>query len=127
MAIRHTATVVCDYLIKADDGRHTLVGIFRNIHVAQFPAVKDPLGIYVEFTGTPGDEFEIVLASPGSSETLFKGTVGTPKLQRFEQATSHFSAVAKPAVFKKPGVYRIILKSKGRTVHSHPFGVFQKK
>ncbi len=36
------------------------------------------------------------------------------------------AAVASPAVFRAPGVHRLVLKSGDQVVHAYPFGVFKK-
>lgn len=126
MAIRHTATVLCEQLIRSDEQRFTLVNIFRNIHVKKFPAVKDPMGIYVEFSGEEGDPFQILLKGPKRYLlTLQEDTIGVkPPSKPHQQASTISAIIASPAVFPHPGVYSVVLKSKDKTIHSHTFGIF---
>ncbi|MGV3723307.1 MAG: DUF6941 family protein [Actinomycetota bacterium] len=125
MAFRHIASVVCDYLIRADNGRFTLAGIFKNIEASQFPAIKDPMGIYVEFSAEPGDAYEILLQGPkGFSVSVRQETVGSaPPLVPYQQWSCVTVATARPAIFPDPGIYYIVLKGNGRTIHRHAFGV----
>jgi hypothetical protein len=126
MAFRHIATVVCDYLIRDERQRFSLVGIFKNIEARQFPAVKDPLGIYVEFSADPGDTYEVLLEGPkGFSISVAQETVGgPPSLVPHQQWSCVTTAIARPAIFPRPGVYYIVLKGNGRTINRHSFGVF---
>jgi hypothetical protein len=132
MAIRHIATLLCDYLIRSDDGRYTLVGLFKNIEArpgAKLPIIKSPMGIYVEFLAEGGESVEVILKGPGKfSHQLFQSHLAVPEttLLRYQQRSASIGITAQPAAFEREGVYSIVLKSGNKTIHTHRFGVIIK-
>lgn len=124
MAIRHNAILLCDYLIPHSDGRFTLGGVFQNIRASRIPALKDPMGVYVQFSGEAGDPYEVVLRHPdGAERVLESGMVQAPDaLAEHQQWSTTFAAVV-AVVFGAPGAYAIVLRSGGEEIHRHEFGV----
>ena len=126
MAIEHLYTILCEYLIQASDGKMSAAGIFHNIQTREFPATKDPMGLIVAFSGEEGDAFEVLLEGPGMpSGSIMGGVVpaftGSNELEYRVQTVA---AEARPAAFREPGIYRVVLRSGDQLIHEYPFGVF---
>jgi hypothetical protein len=125
MAIRHQSTILCDYLIRADNGRFTAAGMFQNINASRMPCAKDPMGVLVQFRGDPQDDYEVVLLRADGEETLLNSGVieAAPEDLREGQQWAVNLAIVAAAVFDRPGVYSIALRSSGEEVHRFDFGV----
>lgn len=124
MAIRVQAILTCDYLIRHADGRVTLAGIFRNIAVKEFPAAKDPMGIYVELVGDKDDPYEVVMRFPGGREDIVNSGVIDHEVQG-PDGTFFSTTIAGPVAmgFTEEGTYILALRSNGETVCEHHFQV----
>ena len=123
MAIQHRSTKLCDYLIQAIDGRFTLAGIFVNLFCTDFPLVR-PIGVLVDFTGEPGDQFAITLEGPPESFvkfTLAEGTLDKPALRHpLEQWTASIGGTV-GVRFPEEAIYKVVLSSGDTVVHEQPF------
>jgi hypothetical protein len=127
MAIEHLYTILCEYLIRATDGKMSAAGIYQNIRTREFPATKDPMGVIVAFTGEEGDAFDVLLEGPGMPSGSMMGGVVPPSVvgHGLEQRVQTVAVEARPAVFREPGVHRIVLRSGDQVIHEYPFGVFK--
>lgn len=124
MAIQPQAILTCDYLIRHADGRITLAGIFRNIAVKEFPAAKDPMGIYVELVGDEGDPYEVVMRFPGGREDIVNSGVIDHGARSADGALLSTTVAGPVAMgFTEEGTYTLALRSNGITVCEHHFQV----
>jgi hypothetical protein len=122
--IHHIATVLCDYLIRAEDGRFTLAGIFQNIQTHRIPALKDPMAVYLQFSCEEEAPYEVLLRAPdGEERILGSGSSGRPATMGEQQQWSTSFAAVIQVVFTQTGTWAVILRSNGVDVHTHKFGV----
>jgi hypothetical protein len=127
MAIRHLYTAVCESVIEGNDGRISLIGIFHNLQARSEESVATTMAVVVALTGDDGDPYSVDVEGPdGFILHLGDDVVEVPSpLGEHRQWAVALVVRARPAVFPKPGVYRVVLRSKGEEVHSYPFGVLQ--
>lgn len=126
MAIQHLYTLLGEYAVMGKDGKTSVCGIYHNIQSQTWPAAKQPFAAVVAFTGDEGDTYSLTLDKPDGEclADMGEGTVTVPaELQPYQQwaVTGVFSGAA---VFEKPGVYHISLRSEGQIVHQYAIGVY---
>jgi hypothetical protein len=123
MAIQHLSTKLCDYLIRADNGRLSLVGTFNNLVSHQLPVAKSPCGLVVELLGDEGDPFTISLEGHGMTLLLAEGEIHQPPTtSEFEQSVMVIQGDVS-LLFPRPGRYYIVVRSGEEVIHATPFGV----
>ena len=130
MALKHRYTVLCDYVLRGQDGKLALVGTFENVWLREFPGSIPRMFIVVSFTGRPGDKYKIELEGPGqkSIATLTEDELGPAKPSNdFEVSSTTFIVDAQNAPFEKPGMYAIVLRGDKRLVHRLTFGVVKRE
>jgi hypothetical protein len=125
MAIRHHSTVLCDYLIRADNGRFSYIGVFQNIRAAELPTAKE-MALSVVLDGDPQDRFQIAVRGPGEFVVAFEEvSVGDPPARESEfQQWSITVAMMARLTFREAGLYRVVLSSGDAVIHEYEFGVF---
>jgi len=131
MAIRHQASLLCEYFIASDNDKVSYVGVVVNVAGPAFPFRLNRLFIVVEFTADDGDEYSISLHDPRGRRI---GVLVEPKLvgpdtgSRPADAEIVRRVVVElgTVIFHKPGTYQIRLRdvSRNRTIHIKKFGVF---
>ena len=125
MAIEHISTILCDYLVHADNGRFTLVGMFTNISGPTLPITKQPIGVYIELVGEPGEPYRISIEGNGLDVLISEGVInqrGTPL--QFQQSRTAIAGEM-GLRFDTYGQFNVVLRSGAEIIHSTPFGVIQ--
>lgn len=126
MAITHISTILCDYLIRADNGRNTYAGVFKNI-AGKMPLRKGPFGVGIEFKGNPGDPFKVTIEGNGINVLLTEGVIDPePIVSEFHQLSLTISGEI-GLQFETPGVFEVILYSGDEIVHRTAYGVVLKE
>ena len=127
MAVRHRYTLMCETVIRGEDGKLSLINIFQNIELAQFPGGMSRFSFVVGLDAEPGETVEITIEPPGKKPALLTmphEVQGERRHQgRFHQGQFQLVGEVLQAVFLTPGVYHIVVRSGGRIVDRYPFGV----
>lgn len=77
------AFLICDQVIHGQDGKHSVVGIFRRIHSQQFPVFHARFGLYMMLGGMNGTyNFRIEFIDPTNEEALGKAELKGVKHDR---------------------------------------------
>ena len=121
--IRHISTVACDAILRGSDGRHSCIGIFRNLNSPTLPFTKNPFGIIIELVGDAGDPFKISFEGNGLDQILAEGIVEPPVSVLKDQQWSLIFTGEMVLNFDTYGVFEIILSSNDEIIHSTPYGV----
>jgi hypothetical protein len=122
MPLQHYSTIFCDYLIRADNGRFTYAGTFRNITTPEFPLARQ-FGIAVEFIGEEHDSFKITIEGNGIDLVLADSTIGIPPAVLEYQQSSITVAGQIGLNFAQAGICYVILWSGEQEVHRTPLGI----
>jgi hypothetical protein len=123
MAIQHIATILCDYIIRADDGRTSVCGIFRNIYASSKPIVKAPIGLCVEIMGDAGDAFSVTMEGLGFNLVVIDDVVGpTEGVMLFQQPSITIGGEM-GLRFEDFGIFNVVVRSGNQVIHTTPYGV----
>jgi|SRR5579884_245297 len=130
MTLRHDFTIICEYLIHADDGKFTFAGTFMNVVGPQLPIVKDKFAFGVQFFGEPGSRFRATIEGPGLEQPFLLGE-GEIQDHSTEYPLQLYAGILAGTLgnltFNKEGIHELILRSGEEIVHSRPFGVYIQK
>jgi hypothetical protein len=114
-------------VIRDESGKLSLINVFQNIELAGFPGGMARLCLVVGLDADPGDTLQISIEPPGKNSPLLQMDYQVEESDRprkkFQQAIFQLVGEARPAVFSIPGVYHVVIRTQGRTVYRHPFGV----
>ncbi len=122
MALRHISTIFCDYLIRADDGRLTFAGTFRNLSWQNLPFIKQ-FSVAVEFIGEEGDPFHVSIVGNDINIVFAEGNIEIPQDLQPLQRWSTVVAGAMQLIVQQEGVYEVILRSGDDVIHRAPIGM----
>jgi len=119
------AVLICDYVIhEAMTNKKSLIGIFEQIHLPQFPCGYPRIAVYVNMTDAHGAYvLELRLIDEDNQQV---GTGKTPEvkidspLKTFEVALQ-----VQNLVFQKPGVYEFQVFANGDLMATKAFNVMQ--
>jgi hypothetical protein len=65
------AFLICDQVIRGIDGKHSIIGVFSNIHSPSFPVFHSRFGVYIKFGSLAGKyNMALKFISMADSSTL---------------------------------------------------------
>ena len=117
------AILICDQIIHEHvTNKKSLIGIFEDIHLLQFPANYPRIGVYVNLTDAHGKYvLEVRLISPDGKEI---GPVKTPEVEIDSPLrTCEFALQAQNIPFREPGQYEVQIFANGEFLASKTFKV----
>ncbi len=117
------AILICDQIIhEQGTNKKSLIGIFEDIHLLQFPANYPRIGVYVNLTDAHGKYvLEVRLLSPDGNEI---GPVRTPEVDIDSPLrTCEFALQAQNIPFREPGQYEVQIFANGEFLASKTFKV----
>lgn len=124
MALQHYATCLCDYPIRAADGRVSLVGVFYRINAGRLPALKEHLGIYICFGGRPGERYTVDIEGAGVHHQLADGVIAEAgDGDAVAERTCSTLVEVQTAIFPQEGCYYVVLRQGEEEVHRCPLQV----
>lgn len=130
MAIKHVATLLCDYFIVDQiENKRSYLGEFANITSNKLPVVLPRLVIAINMTGNAGEGYRITLHGPGikGARDLEEGVIGDVETTSVYAQVLHQVALdLRSVVIPREGVYEVRLwdSATGRVVNRRKFGVF---
>ena len=119
------AILICDQVIhEQSTNKKSLIGIFEQIHLAQFPAQYPRIAIYVNLTDANGEYvLEMRLLSDKGEEV---GRGETPKVKiENPLATCEFALQIQNLVFQAAGQFEFQIYANGNFLASKAFRVRQ--
>jgi hypothetical protein len=129
MAIRHNFTILCENVLRDVTGKLSLVSMFQDIEVPQFPGTIGRLYLVISLTGGLGERYRVAVEPPQGGEPLVQAEdqVDPPNRQRKpeEEGTNTNQLILewRQAIFPAEGVYHVVVTAEGREIHRHPFAV----
>ncbi len=117
------AILTCDYIIHEHlTNKKSLIGIFEDIHLLQFPATHPRIGVYVNLTDAHGKYvLEVRLITPDGQHI---GPIKTPEVEIDSPLrTCEFALQAQNVPFQKPGKYEVQIFANGDFLASKAFSV----
>lgn len=111
------AFLICDQVIRAVDGKHSIIGVFRRVHSPQFPVFHARFGIYMMLGEMNGSyDLTIEFTDPSDGQVLGKAELRSLKhnkpLEDFE------TGINLPGLqFPKEGTYEVHLSANGELLH----------
>jgi hypothetical protein len=109
--------VDCDYLlladrvIREDNGKFGIIGVFKNIMLPQFPAVMPPWYVFTHLTNIPSEgdvSITVNIYNTENNGVVFSQTIELPK-DRVAGQELDLNLQVVNAVFQKPGTYAVAL------------------
>lgn len=125
MAIHHYYTILCEHLIRADDGKLSCIGLYHNIHRPSFPG-QFRLKVVVGFVGAAGDDYAVTLEGPEGFAPIeiARDEVGPQPQGDIPHRHAVMNLVADTQVgLPRPGSYAIVLRSGEVIANRCEFGV----
>ena len=117
------AILICDQIIhEQGTNKKSLIGIFEDIHLLQFPANYPRIGVYVNLTDAHGKYvLEVRLVSPDGNHI---GPVRTPEVEIDSPLrTCEFALQAQNIPFRVPGKYDVQIFANDEFLASKTFSV----
>jgi hypothetical protein len=111
-----------------DAGQRTsLINVVRNVALKEVPG-GIIIFVVTSFEGGDGSNFNISIDGPRQKEIF---TTGEQPIQSEPSPESKFIQMSKtmvvrlaPIIFKREGIYHIVLRIGGKVIHREPFGVY---
>ena len=129
MAVKHRNTHLCELVIRDESGKLSLINIFDNIQIEQFPGGLARMYLVVVLDADPGETVEVSVEGPRKNSVVAQmecPVEGDPRPRKeFQQRLFQLVAEVRGAIFHTPGVYQVVVRSGGRVLDRHPFGVVQ--
>jgi len=117
------AILTCDQIIHEHlTNKKSLIGIFEDIHLLQFPATHPRIGVYVNLTGAHGKYcLEVRLITPDGQQI---GPIKTPEVEIDSPLrTCEFALQAQNIPFQQPGTYEVQILANGEFLATKSFNV----
>lgn len=121
------ALLTADRIIKEDNGKHSLIGIFDRFGVASFPATLPPWGVYASIANLSNGKhkFAINLVHDQTSGAVL-GMGGDIDVKE-SGSSIEVSLPVQGATFPEPGTYTMSLHIDGEHVATRIITVQQAK
>ncbi|MEM8885096.1 MAG: hypothetical protein AAGD14_13590 [Planctomycetota bacterium] len=119
------AILICDQVIhELGSNKKSLIGIFEEVHLPQFPAPYPRIAVYVNLTDANGEyELEMRLLTETGDQV---GAGKTPKVNiENPLATCEFALQVQNLVLPKPGQFEFQIFANGEFLASKTFRVRQ--
>ena len=119
--------LVADRVIREDNGKFSIIGIFKQINLPKFPAVIAPWHVYAHINNLPKDKVISVTISIYNVETtlvVFSQTIDIPDAQRKGDDLDINLQIANVA-FQKPGKHAVSINVNGETLRLMYLNVLQ--
>lgn len=119
--------IVADRVIREDNGKFSIIGIFKNINLPQFPAVIAPWFVYAHINGLPNKGKVSVTITIYNIETtlvVLSQNFDIPEEQRKGDDLDINMQVTN-AVFQKPGKHAVSVNVNGTTLKIYYMNVQQ--
>ncbi len=121
---------LCDYAYKDVVGKTSIIGMFSDINVVQFPSKYQQLFTIMEVEKAASEQFklEVVISSPSEKEITKKVgreigvQAGSNKVLRMTMIYAFYGIE-----LAEPGEYHVLLFLNDDCIHSIPFRVHQLK
>ncbi|WP_319414700.1 DUF6941 family protein [Marispirochaeta aestuarii] len=119
--------LLADRVIREDNGKMSIIGIFRSINLPSFPAVIPPWNVYAHLNNLPDDDQISITITIYNTETtlvLFSQTIDIKKEQRKRENVDINLQIANVS-FVKPGRHAVSINVNGETLRLLYFNVQQ--
>lgn len=119
--------LLADRVIREDNGKISVIGIFRNINLPKFPSVIAPWYVYSHIKDLPNDEplsITITIYNTETTLVIFSQTLDIPKEQKKGDNVDINLQIANVA-FQKPGKHAVSINVNSETLKLYYFNVKQ--
>lgn len=122
-----TTLLAADRVIREDNGKFSIIGVFKNINLPQFPAVIAPWHVYAHVNGLPKTGNVAVTITIYNIETtlvVLSQNFDIPEDQRKGDDLDINLQVAN-VVFQKPGRHAVSINVNGKNLKFYYLDVNQ--
>ena len=119
--------LIADRVIREDNGKISVIGIFKNINIPIFPAVIAPWFVYAHIKDLPKTgqlSITITIYNTENTFVLFSQTIDVPEGKRKGDDIDINLQIANVA-FQKPGKHAVSVNINGNTTRIAYFNVTQ--
>jgi len=122
------AVLICDQIIQeAMTNKKSLIGIFEDIHVTQFPCRYPRIAVYTNLTDAHGS-YSLEVRLLGAQDGSEVGRARTPPVTIDSPLrTCEFALQIQNLVFQKPGLYEFQILANDELLATKSFHVKQAK
>ncbi|MGH7163537.1 MAG: DUF6941 family protein [Planctomycetota bacterium] len=118
------AVLICDQIIhEHGTNKKSLIGIFQDIHSAQFPFRYPKIGVYVNLTDAQGSYvLELRLVSGADGSEIGRGQTSPVEIAS-PLLTVEFALQIQNLLFQTPGFYEFQVFANGELLSTRAFHV----
>ncbi|MGQ0612369.1 MAG: DUF6941 family protein [Planctomycetaceae bacterium] len=118
------AVLICDQIIQeAMTNKKSLIGIFEDVHVTQFPCRYPRIAVYANLTDARGS-YSIEVRLIGAQDGAEVGRARTPPVTiESPLQTCEFALQIQNLVFQKPGLYEFQIHANDELLATKSFHV----
>lgn len=125
MAVECEYLLIADRVIREDNGKFGVIGIFRNITIPEFPATAAPWHIFAHISGIPPSgimSITVNIYNKDTGDVVFTQNFDFEP-EQIKGADLDFNLQVTNVLFQKPGAYAVTVSIDGASLRTMLFNV----